>query len=264
MAYDNYEKIRVSVEGRTATVMLDQPDIHNAFNDQLINELTQCFKEIGQDDAVRAVVFTGSGKSFCAGADLKWMKSMVNYSKEENIRDSQALAGMFEAVYRCPKPVIARVNGAAFGGGLGLLSACDYVIAVPEAIFSFSEVNLGIAPAVISPYVLGRVKPTHARWLFVSGERFGPERGKDLGLVDEIAPLDAIDETIKGKIKILSSSGPLAMAKNKELADHVPGLSWDEAKEYTIDLIAEMRTSPEGQEGIGAFLEKRRPSWRNE
>jgi len=263
MAYE-YEKILVDIDGQNATVTLNQPDIHNAFNDQLISELTDCFNKLGQEPNVRGIVLTGAGKSFCAGADLNWMKSMVNYSKEENMRDSMELAGMFEAIYRCPKPVIARVNGHAFGGGLGLLACCDYVISVPEAILSFSEVNLGIAPAVISPYILKRVAPTHARYLFISGDRLDPARAKDYGLVDEIVEPDALDEVVAKKLKIFSSSGPLAVAKNKELVENVTSMGWDEAKKYTIELIAELRTSEEGQEGLGAFLEKIKPSWRNQ
>ncbi|MDG6220064.1 MAG: enoyl-CoA hydratase/isomerase family protein [Candidatus Thermoplasmatota archaeon] len=258
---EKHDNILVEKNMGVATVTLNRPDVHNAFNDQVIEELHQCFKNLGEDGEVWAIILTGEGKSFCAGADLNWMKSMVNYSKEQNIHDSQKMADMFEAIYRCPKPVLGKINGSAFGGGLGLLAVCDYVISVPDALFAFSEVKLGIAPAVISPYILKKVAPGKARYLFISGERFGPEAAMFYGLVDDVAEPGAMDEKIQKKLKLLSSSGPVAVGKNKELVSKVEDMDWAEARKYTMELIAEMRTSPEGQEGIGAFLEKRKPEW---
>ncbi|MCK4718470.1 MAG: enoyl-CoA hydratase/isomerase family protein [Thermoplasmata archaeon] len=254
-----YEMLDVDV-GKTTTVALNRPEIHNAFNSQLIEEMEDCFRKLGEDKEVSCIVLTGTGKSFCAGADLNWMKSMIGYTREENEADSWAMADMFETIYTCPKPVLGRINGSAFGGGLGLLAVCDYVISVPDAKFAFSEVKLGIAPAVISPYVLKRIGPSRARYLFISGERFGPEQAREYGLVDEIVDGD-MDEIVEKKAKILSSSGPIAIARNKELVAKVTDMGWEEARKYTVGLIAELRTSPEGQEGIGAFLEKRRPHW---
>ena len=255
-----YETIRVEKKDGITTVTLNRPEVHNAFNERVVEELEHCFREEGESDS-RAVILTGTGKSFCAGADLGWMKSMATYSHEENIEDSREMSNMFEAIYHCPKPVIGRINGSAFGGGVGLVAVCDYVISDPGAIFSFSEVKLGIAPAVISPYVLQKVPPGKARYLFISGERFGPEAAHTLGLVDDVAPLEDMGEVIDKKLRILHSSGPMAVRRNKELVHRITGMPYEEAREYTIRLIAELRTSPEGQEGIGAFLEKRKPEW---
>ena len=178
-----YETLEVKKENDIVTISLNRPDVHNAMNEQLMKELTQCFQEMSRDDKIRIIVLTGNGKSFCAGADLNWMKSMVNYSKEENIRDSRLLLDLYETIYQCPKPVIGKINGHAFGGGIGLVAVCDLAFAIPGCKFAFSETKLGIIPSVISTYVLRRIIGiSHVRRLFITGERLSTEYAEKIGL----------------------------------------------------------------------------------
>lgn len=255
------EPVRLELAQGVAQVVLNRPEVHNAFNEELIAELTRLFEQLGERDDVRVVVLRGEGKSFCAGADLNWMGKMVNYSYQENLEDARALARMFEAIDHCPKPVVACVHGAAMGGGAGLVAVGDIAIATPEAQFAFSEVKLGLIPAVIAPYVVRRIGYGHARALFVSGERFDAETALRIGLVQKVIPASELEETLQKVIEGLKANGPLAMASAKMLLHATQVLPPDELRSLTVARIAELRVSPEGQEGIRAFLEKRKPNF---
>lgn len=253
--------LRLEVSEGVARVILNRPEVHNAFNEALIQALTETFEALGKDDTVRVVVLMGVGKSFCAGADLQWMGKMVAYSFQENLEDARALARMFEVIDHCPKPVIGRVHGAAMGGGAGLLAVCDVVVAVPEARFAFSEVKLGLIPSVIAPYVVRRIGYGHARALFITGERFDAETALRIGLVQRVVPLEALDEAVDALVRECRANGPIAMASAKMLLHATQVLPLDELRSLTIARIAELRVSSEGQEGIRAFLEKRQPNF---
>jgi len=256
-----YETIDVFKEKDVVTVQLNRPELHNAMNEKLMKELTSCFKELCQDDNIRIIILTGSGKSFCAGADLNWMKSMVRYSKEENIRDSRLLLDLYETIYNCLKPIIGRINGHAFGGGIGLLAVCDITIAVPGLKFAFSEVKLGIIPSVISTFIVKRIGIANMRRLFITGERFNSEYAKEMGLIDYIVPEKEFDTEIQKYVEQLRSSGPNAIKEVKNLVDKCQQMDVERYKEFTVKKIAELRVSQEGQEGINAFLEKRKSKW---
>jgi methylglutaconyl-CoA hydratase len=256
-----YVTIETNREDDVVTVRLNRPEVHNAMNEPLMKELTQCFLSLSKDETVRCIIFTGSGASFCAGADLNWMKSMAQYSMNENIQDSRLLLNLYEAIYHCPKPVIGRINGHAFGGGIGLIAVCDITIAPPEKKFAFSEAKLGIIPSVISTYVVRRIGLSTMRRLFITGERFTSEYAKEIGLLDYVVPEDEFDETILEYVDILRLSGPHAISEVKELVTACEQMTRDDYKEYTVQKIAELRVSTEGQEGIQSFLEKRKPSW---
>ena len=256
-----YETIEIQKENNVATIFLNRPDVHNAMNEKLMKELTTCFHELGKDDSIRTIILTGKGKSFCAGADLNWMKSMAKYSKEENINDSRLLLNLYEAIYKCPKPVIGRVNGHAFGGGIGLFAVCDIIIAVPDCKFAFSEVKLGIIPAVISTYIVRKIGLSNMRRLFLTGERFNSEYAKEIGLIDYVITPEELDEKIKNYTELLQSSGPIAIVEVKKLIDSCENMDREKYKEHTVEKISELRVSKEGQEGINAFLEKRKSKW---
>jgi methylglutaconyl-CoA hydratase len=256
-----FETILYSAENKIARVILNRPEVHNAFNEVMIAELTEAFKKISEDDEVRVVVLTGNGKSFSAGADLNWMKKMINFSYEQNLDDSLKLAELFYLMYSLPKPVIARVNGAAIGGGTGLVAVCDIAIASEKAKFSLSEVKLGLVPACISPYVIRKVGEGRCREFFLTGERLTAKRASELGLVNQVVSPEELDEAVQEKAAHLVSSGPRALAMCKELLKNVPGMDFEKAKTYTADMIARMRIGDEGQEGMNAFLEKRKPKW---
>ena len=257
----NYKTIESQRDHDVVTVKLNRPDVHNAMNEALMKELTQCFLQLSKDETVRCIILTGEGPSFCAGADLNWMKSMAQYSMEENIKDSRLLLKLYEAIYHCPKPVIGRINGHAFGGGLGLVAVCDITIAPPEKKFAFSEAKLGIIPSVISTYVVRRIGLSTMRRLFITGERFTSEYAKEIGLLDYVVSEDHFEETIKKYVTILHSSGPHAIAEAKQLVTACEQMTRDTYKEHTVQKIAELRVSTEGQEGIQSFLEKQKPSW---
>jgi len=256
-----FKTIAYSLKEKIATVTLNRPEVHNAFNEVMIAELTEVFKKIAEDDGVRVVVLTGSGKSFSAGADLNWMKKMIDYSYEQNLDDSLKLAELFYLMYSLPKPIIARVNGASIGGGTGLVAVCDIAIASENAKFSLSEVKLGLVPACISPYVIRKVGEGRCREFFLTGERLTARRALEAGLVNQVAPLEQLDQAIQEKAAQLISSGPDALAMCKELLKNVPAMDFEKAKTYTADMIASMRIGDEGQEGMNAFLEKRKPKW---
>lgn len=261
IAENSLKTITYSLKDKIAAVTLNRPEVHNAFNEVMIAELTELFKKISEDNQVRVVVLTGNGKSFSAGADLNWMKKMINYSYEENLEDSIKLAELFDLMYSLPKPVIARVNGAAIGGGTGLVAVCDIAIAAENAKFSLSEVKLGLVPACISPYVIRKVGEGRCREFFLTGERLVARRAMELGLVNQVVPTEELDRAVEEKANQLISSGPKAIAMCKELLKNVPGMDFDKAKTYTADMIARMRIGGEGQEGMSAFLEKRKPKW---
>jgi len=253
--------LELKVADYVAQVTLNRPEVHNAFNAELVARLTETFEGLRARDDVRVVVLRGEGASFCAGADLNWMSAMVNYSYAQNLDDARALARMFEVIDHCPKPVIARVHGAAMGGGVGLVAVCDLAFATPEARFAFSEVKLGLIPAVVAPYVVRKIGYGHARALFMTGERFDAETALRIGLVHRVVPAEQLDEAIQQAIANLMQNGPQAMASAKMLLHATQTLPVDELRSLTIARIAELRISPEGQEGIRAFLEKRKPSF---
>jgi methylglutaconyl-CoA hydratase len=256
-----FDTIDISKQKNIVTIFLNRPDVHNAMNEQLMKELTDCFKKLDEKKDIRIIVLTGKGKSFCAGADLNWMKSMVNYSKLENIKDSNILLDLYETIYNCSKPVIARINGHAFGGGIGLFAACDITIAITNCKFAFSEVKLGIIPAVISKYISKRVKLSDMKRLFITGERFDSNYGKEIGLIDIVVSEKELDGIVKKYVNILHSSGSNAITEIKKLINACETMNNEKYKKYIVEKIAELRVSEEGQEGINAFLNKRKSKW---
>ncbi|MFA8436195.1 MAG: enoyl-CoA hydratase-related protein [Marinifilaceae bacterium] len=246
------------------TIWLNRPEIHNAFNEVMIGEILNCFEDIQKMDyqELRAVVIRGQGKSFCAGADLNWMRDVAKYSHEENYAESYRLSACFNAIYSCKFPTIAVVHGAAIGGANGLLAACDFAICEKNTIFSLSEVKIGIVPACISPYVIKRVGEYGARELMLTGMRFRGKKAKKCGLVNGSYSHRNLEIRLEDLIMVLKTSGPVAVSQCKELIDDVKNnLSHEEAMEYTAKMIADIRQSAEGQEGMTAFLEKRKPNW---
>ena len=256
--------LKVTRSGPLATVTMSRPDSHNALNADLIEELTRCFEEISDDDRVRVVVLAGEGRSFCAGADIGYMRETATFSYEENLEDARRLAMMFWTIDDCPKPVVAKVQGAAMGGGAGLLAVADVVVADSEARFAFSEIRLGIAPATISPFVVRKIGASHARSLFVTGERFDAEMAREIGLVHKVVPSDGLDEAVEEKAGELLQGGPVAQASLKGLLRRLETTEPMEAPGLTARVISELRSGEEGQEGLAAFMEKRDPRWRTE
>lgn len=254
--------VGITKDDQIATVTLDRPSLHNAFNETMIAQLTAAFTVLCDDDSVRVVLLRSTGKSFCAGADVNWMKRMVDYTYEQNVADAGLLARMLRAVRECSKPVIARVHGACIGGGVGLVAACDLAVAIESAVFSLSEVRLGIVPAVISPFVMEKVGPGVARRFALTAERFDAQQAERIGLVSQaVASVEEMDEWIVEKCEQLKANGPQALARCKRILTEVANTMWDETQEKTVRCIAEIRVSPEGQEGLKAFLEKRKPDW---
>jgi len=260
----DYKTILIDLEPPVARIILNRPEVHNAFNAAMIRELISALEEIKNRTEIRVLVLTGQGKSFCAGADLNWMREIINYSFEENLRESRELAELIYQLDQLSLPTIARINGATIGGGNGFHAACDIAIASEEALFSLSEVKIGLIPAVISPYVIRRIGESRARQYFLTGERISAKRAEEIGLVHRVVPASSLDEAVEETIRMLLSSGPQAIRRSKEIIQKVPTMSLEEAKEYTARIIAELRISPEGQEGMAAFLEKRKPIWAQE
>lgn len=259
-----YEHLRRTDEGPVATVSLARPDSHNALNADLIEELTRCFEELADDERVRAVVLEGEGRSFCAGADVGYMRDTAGFSYEENLEDARRMATMFWVLDECPKPVVAKVRGAAIGGGAGLVAVADVAVAEEGTRFAFSEVLLGIAPATIAPFVVRKVGVSHARSLFLTGERFDARRAREIALVHEVAPEADLDAAVKQKVKELLQGGPAAQATVKGLLRRLETTEPMEQPGLTSRVISELRTGEEGQEGLAAFLEKREPHWRRD
>ena len=242
-------------------VTLNRPEVRNAFNEHVIEELTQWAEATASDRRVRCAVLSGAGKVFCAGADLTWMSKMVSYTPDENVRDARAAARMFSALDSLSVPLIGRVHGAALGGGSGLAAVCDIVVADENAVFGFTEVKLGIMPAVISPYALAKIGRSAARELFLTGMRFGAQRAKEIGLVHAVVQIDQLDATVREYVNEILSSGPEGIAAAKALIPRVWTRLADDAIDITADAIAQRRVSAEGQEGMKAFLEKRKAGW---
>ena len=253
--------VRVEREGPVARVTLARPKVRNAFDEVLIEELTRVFLSFTGDPDTRAVVLAGEGPVFCAGADVEWMRRAGTWSKIENETDAERMARMLRSIDDCPRPVIALVRGAAIGGGVGLVAACDVAVAADDAVFSLSEVKLGILPAVISPYVLRAIGPREARRWFLTGERFGAAEARRIGLVHEVAASDEVAAVGDRIVSALLTSAPEAVAIAKRVIGEVAGKSPEEAMPLTVRTIAERRASEEAKEGLTAFLEKRPPAW---
>ncbi len=251
--------------GGVVRLTLARPELHNAFNDDLIEALSACLDRLAVDAGVRAVVLAAQGKSFSAGADLNWMKRMADYDEARNLADARALAGLMRRLNDLPKPTVALVQGSAFGGGVGLIACCDIVLAVPEAVFALTEVRLGLIPAVISPFVAAAIGPRAARRYFLTAERLTAEEARDLGLVHEVVPADKLESRGAEIIAALAKAGPESLAAAKDLLFGVAGRAGDPAvDEETARRIARVRGGAEAREGIAAFLEKRKPAWTGE
>lgn len=253
--------VREHLTGGVLTVTLNRPDQHNAMNPAIMTGLTRIFGDVARRDEVRVVVLTGEGRSFCAGADLAFMRAAADYTYDQNVADGQAIFDLMLALDHCPRPVVGRVNGPAIGGGVGLVSCCDIVVAAERATFGFSETRLGIVPAVISPFVLSRIGPSHARELFLTGERFDARRAQAIGLVHYVVTEEALDAVVAERVAQLLQAAPGAQAAAKELIHTVSFRPKESLREYTAETIARRRASDEGREGMSAFLEKRRPWW---
>lgn len=257
MPAPQYETIALEQDGSTLTLWLNRPQVKNAFNGLLLKEVSSALDAIAKDDSVRVLIVSGKGDCFCAGADLEWMRAVVDYTFEQNVKDSQVIADVFFKLYTLKKPTIAAVNGATIGGGMGFVGASDIVIASQSALFGLSEVRLGLVPACIGPYVLRRGTPGRLRRYFLTGERFGPEIARDLGLVDEISPAADLMDSAQRMAKNLLVGMPLAQGKAKELLERVPEMPLKEAAAYTVDMIAKLRAGEEAQRGMRKFLEKK-------
>lgn len=257
----NYSKLKITRDGSVARVALNRPDVRNAFDDGLIAELRSAFGELGGDRSVRAILLSGEGKAFCAGADINWMRRSVDMSIDENREDTLRLAAMLREIDENPHPVIGLVHGAVLGGACGLVAACDIVIAVEGTKFGFTEVRLGIVPAAISTFVLPKIGDRYARRYFLTGEIFAATHAKQIGLVHEVVPAGELEATADSLCGAIAGNGPAAVAEAKNLVRNMKGREREDAISYTADLIARVRTSEEGQEGLHAFLEKRKPRW---
>lgn len=256
------ETLKITNADGVLTVSLNRPDVRNAFNEKLIQELRETFANASKDKNVRIVVLRGEGPLFSAGGDLNWMRSSLDLSAEENLKDTTVLVDMFETMNNCTKPVVGLIHGAAIGGGVGLTSVCDYVVATKETVFSLAEVRLGIVPACIGPYVVAKIGETHARAYFISAERFLAPRAKEIGLIHEVvenaSELDAAGKRITSN---LLQCGPNAITAAKELVRNLKTKTHKESMTYVAKMLADLRVTPEGQEGLRAFLEKRKPNW---
>jgi methylglutaconyl-CoA hydratase len=255
------ENLLISTDERgVCTIKLNRPNVHNAFDPNLIEDLSIQLTFAADDDYVRAVVITGAGKTFSSGADINWMRSMIKYDHATNSMDAMKLAQMLHKLYTLPKPTIALVNGSAYGGALGIIACCDIAIASNNASFAFTEVKLGIVPAVVSPYVVSAIGHRNARRLFLTADYFNAEQALQMGLLHKVVAPDGLDDALVHELNLLLSAGPLAQHECKRLLHKLAGIA-DDVSEYTAELIAQIRISEEGQEGLLAFLEKRKPEW---
>ena len=258
----SYQTLSIERQGKVATIWMDRPEVFNAFDEQLIDELAAVCVELDADASVRVVVLAGKGKHFSAGADLNWMKRASAFTEEENRADARRFAGMLRALSGLSKPTIARIQGAALGGGTGLAAACDMAVASRDASFATSEVKFGIIPAVISPYVLRAIGPRQSLRYFQSAERFSAQRAYEIGLVNEVCERDDLDATVERLIEPLIAGAPLAQQAAKDLIAAIDGRAIDDAvSEETAQRIARQRATDEARDGIAAFLDKRSPSW---
>jgi len=261
MLKNNYKTIKPEIRGPIIIVWLNRPQVHNAFNKTMLEELADILQAIDKSEDIRVVIFSGMGKSFSAGADLKWMKQIINFTYEENLKDSLMISKLFYLIYTLRKPVISAINGATIGGGMGFVGASDIVIASSEALFSLSEVRIGMVPACISPYLIKKVSEGVLKELFISGQRFTPEKALEVKLINYIVEPDKLLEFALSKAEELLLCGPKAIAVCKKLFYNVPDMDLTRAYDYTADVIAKQRVSDEAQEGMKAFLEKRKPKW---
>jgi methylglutaconyl-CoA hydratase len=246
-----------------AEVWLNRPDVRNAFNDGVIAELTDAFRTLGADPELRAIVLGGHGKAFCAGADLSWMRAMAGFDWEHNRADAQGLADMLWTVHSCPLPVVGRIHGDCYAGGVGLAAVCDVLVAADGVNFCLSEARLGLLPATIGPYVVKALGEQASRRYFITAERFDAQRAQALGLVHEVVPADALDAAVAAIVDALVANGPAAVKACKRLVQDVAGRAIDSTlRDETARRIADIRASAEGREGVQAFLNKRDPSWR--
>lgn len=258
----NFQTLEVTRQGYVASVILNRPDVRNAFNETAIAEIIGAFRALGAEDSIRVIVLAARGAAFCAGADLNWMKKMASYTRAENLADAAQLAEMLRTIHACPKPVVARVQGDCYAGGMGLVAACDIAIAVETANFCLSEVKLGLIPATISPYVIRAMGENAARRYFLTAERFAAQEAKRIGFVHEVTTADALDGTVGQIVNAMVAASPHAVQEAKRLVRDVAGMALtDDLISDTVERIADIRASDEGREGVRSFLEKRKPSW---
>jgi len=258
----SHHTLVVQIDHHVATVWLNRPEVRNAFNETMIAEITQVFRDLGSNDAIRAIVLAAQGVAFCAGADLNWMKKMAGYSYEENRADAAQLAEMLRTIYLCPKPVIAKVQGDCYAGGIGLVAACDIALASEQANFCLSEVKLGLIPATISPYVVKAMGENAARRYFLTAERFSARVAHRIGFVHDVVAMDALDAATDAIVQALVANSPNAVKEAKRLVQDVAGMPLsEELIADTAQRIADIRSSEEGKEGVRSFLEKRKPGW---
>jgi len=258
----DYETLEIAIADKVATVTLNRPQLRNAFNETSIADLAMAFDELSQDADVRAIVLAANGPAFCAGADLNWMKKMAGYSQAENEADALRLADMLRTIYFSPKPVVAKVQGDCYAGGMGLVAACDIVVVAEGVNFCLSEVRLGLIPATISPYVIKAMGDQASRRYFLTAERFDAREAHRLGLAHEVVPAEQLDATVADIVKALTSNSPNAVREAKKLVRDIAGLPIDDPLlADTAGRIAAIRASNEGREGVASFLEKRKPSW---
>lgn len=259
---DNYKNLLVTVENYVATVTLNRPEIRNAFNEEMISELTSVFEQWGQSDEVRVIVLAAAGKAFCAGADLNWMRAMADYDYEENLADADKLAQMLKTIYQCPKPTIAAIQGDVYAGGMGLVAACDIAISVKIANFCLSEVRLGLAPATISPYVIRALGARASQRYFLTAEVFDAKKARQLGFIHERVNEDEIQDRVATICAKIVNNSPDAVKTCKHLLHEVASETiTDELIANTVKQIADIRSSQQGKEGVQAFLQKRKPDW---
>ncbi|QNA90912.1 enoyl-CoA hydratase/isomerase family protein [Massilia sp. Dwa41.01b] len=260
----DYQTLTIAITDKVATVTLNRPELRNAFNETAIAELALAFDELGRNELVRAIVLAANGPAFCAGADLNWMKKMAGYSHEENLADAARLADMLRTIYLCPKPTVAKVQGDCYAGGMGLVAACDIVVAAVGVNFCLSEVKLGLIPATISPYVIKAMGEQAARRYFLTAERFDAASAARMGFAHEVVEPDALDTTVAALVKALVTNSPNAVVEAKKLVREVVNLPVTDALlQDTAARIAAIRASSEGREGVASFLDKRKPSWLN-
>lgn len=254
--------LTIAVQDRIARITLTRPEVRNAFNDEVIQQLRAAFESVGAMDNVRAVVLAAEGPAFCAGADLNWMRRMADYTRDENIADAGQLAAMLKAIYECPKPTIAAVQGDVFAGGMGLVAACDMAVSVRTATYCLSEVKLGLIPATISPYVIRAMGARAAHRYFLTAERFSAEEAHRIGFVHELVDADALEAKVGELAQALVSASPAAVRACKKLVQDVAERAIDDALvAATVEGIADIRASDEGREGVASFLQKRKPAW---
>ncbi|MDD2728453.1 enoyl-CoA hydratase/isomerase family protein [Malikia sp.] len=254
--------LNIKVEAQRATLTLTRPELRNAFNDEVIAELTQAFTELGAREDVRAIVLAAEGAAFCAGADLNWMRRMADYDRAQNLADAARLAEMLRTIYHCPKPIVARVQGDVYAGGMGLVACCDIALSADSAHYCLSETRLGLVPATISPYVMRAMGPRAAQRYCLSAERFDAAEALRIGFVHEVVPADQLDTRVDAVVKALLNASPTAVRACKRLLQDVAQREIDAALiAQTVEAIADIRASTEGREGVQSFLQKRQPAW---